>query len=418
MALPRGLDETVAGGRDDGYAVAAARSARSARRRQRSRLLPLVAVVLALALVGVAAYGAYLFVPTATITLRPMVTTVGPVNGTVIADPRVTVVDPGAGVVPAQLLRLPLSVNGEFEATGQQVTNTRASGEVRFRSTNTVNEIDVPAGTRVSTEGGVDFETTAAVTVPRADFDSQTPGTADAPIRARRAGEAGNVAARSITVLPAALAEQQLSVSNPEPTSGGARLEVKVVAREDYDAAVDTLTADLSTRLAEALAEPNLAPTGMTVFAESATLGAAEASDPPGAVVDTVADSFSLALAAEATVLAVNESLVDHVALEQLRALVPAGSTLLEGSLEVSHAPGEIEGGVISFNASADGAAYRMPDRTALVEQIRGKTVAEARAIMETYGSVDMSIWPEFIDRVPDQPSRINLTIEPPTETT
>jgi hypothetical protein len=29
-----------------------------------------------------------------------------------------------------------------------------------------------------------------------------------------------------------------------------------------------------------------------------------------------------------------------------------------------------------------------------------------------------MSIWPEFIDRVPDQPSRINLTIEPPTETT
>ena len=68
MALPRGLDEPAAdGGREERYAAAAARSARRARRR-RSRWLPLLAVALAVALIGVAAYGAYLFVPSPALT--------------------------------------------------------------------------------------------------------------------------------------------------------------------------------------------------------------------------------------------------------------------------------------------------------------------------------------------------------------
>jgi hypothetical protein len=71
---------------------------------------------------------------------------------------------------------------------------------------------------------------------------------------------------------------------------------------------------------------------------------------------------------------------------------------------------------LITFAASADGSAYRLPDRDELLAEVRGKSVAEARAIMEQYGSVALSVWPEFVDRVPDQPARINLTILPPTE--
>jgi hypothetical protein len=413
MALPRGLPEEETGVHEAGYAAALTRSRR---RRRRSALVPLLAILLAVTLVGLAAYGAYVFVPTATIELRPHLAAVGPISVGVIADPRVAVVDPGERIVPAQELRLPLSVEAEFPTTGSQVTTVRATGEVRFRSTNTINAIDVPANTRVSTSQGVDFETTAAVTVPRADFDSQTPGVADAPIRARRAGTAGNVPADSITALPQGLAGQQLSVNNPRATSGGARLVASVVARDDYDAALETLAGQLDTALAEALEDPALAPAGLTVYPASAVLGGTSPSAPAAEVVGTVTESFELALSAAATVLAVDERHVDEVALEHLRALVPAGATLLAGSLTVSHGPGEVADGLITFAASADGSAYRLPDRDELLAEVRGKSVAEARAIMEQYGSVALSVWPEFVDRVPDQPARINLTILPPTE--
>jgi hypothetical protein len=35
---------------------------------------------------------------------------------------------------------------------------------------------------------------------------------------------------------------------------------------------------------------------------------------------------------------------------------------------------------------------------------------------MAQYGSAELSVWPEFIDRLPDQISRINLTILTPGE--
>jgi hypothetical protein len=415
MALPRGPDE---GSPEPVGDADGAAGPRARRRRRRSRVVPLVAIALAVTLIGLAAYGAYVFVPTATITLRPHLVAVGPVSADVVADPRVAVVDPGEGVIPAQTVRMPLSAEADFPTTGSRVTTTRAAGEVRFRSTNTVSEVTVAADTRVFTSDGIGFETTEQVTVPRAVFDTGTPGVVDAPIRARRAGEGGNVAADRITVLPASLAEQQVSVNNPRATSGGARLEQKLVARDDYDAAVETLAGRLAEELAAALLDPALAPVGLTVYPESAVMGSTNASESADDLVGTVAESFSLALSAGATVLAVDESHVDEVVLEQLRALVPAGTTLLEGSLEVSHAPGEVSAGVISFGASADGSGYRLPDRAELLDAVRGKTVSEARAIMETYGGVELSVWPDFVDRVPDQPARINLTILPPTETT
>ena len=114
-------------------------------------------------------HGNYL-VPTATITLRPQLIPVGPISADVTADPRVAVVDPDAGVIPAQVLELPLSVEGDFAATGTRVSTARATGTVMFTSHNTAEAVTIPAGARGLSEGGIAFETTAAVTVQRAVF--------------------------------------------------------------------------------------------------------------------------------------------------------------------------------------------------------------------------------------------------------
>jgi baseplate J-like protein len=389
------------------------------RRRRRSAarfVAPVIALVLLLTLVGLGLYGAYLFVPTAAVSLEPRLIDVGPASTTVTANPQVAVVDAAAGLIPATQLQLALMSTNTFPATGTEVTTTAATGAVRFSSKNTVFEVPVPAGTVVSTANGIEFETTSSVTVPRANFDSHQPGTAVSNVVARQAGDRGNVAANAIKKLPASLNSALVTVRNPEPTSGGARTESAVVSQADYDAAVAQLTAGLTPQLLVTLTDPNTTPHGLTIYPASAVIGPAVVDQEASAVVDTKADSFTLSVSANATVLAVNEEQVDQVAQTQLYALVPAGTTLLPATIKTTHAPGEVSGDSVVYNASAAAKSWRSPNQDELLAQISGQNVTDARAIMEKYGTPDISIWPDFIDRLPEQ-NRIRLTIVPPQET-
>ncbi|HVM30509.1 MAG TPA: baseplate J/gp47 family protein [Candidatus Limnocylindrales bacterium] len=386
------------------------------RRRRRTGIAPLLVLLMLFALVGVGAYGVYALLPTATVTLRPHLIDVGPISGVVVADPRVAVVDAGEGVIPAQRIELRVAIGTEVPATGSEVTTIRATGSVRFRSENTVSPVEIPIGTRVATDSDVAFETTAAVTVPRANFGTGTPGRVDAPVRAVRPGPRGNVPANAITVVPRALAEQLVFVNNPQPTSGGARQTTTVVTEEDYRTAFEALRAEVPGQLADQIADPGNTPRGLTLYPASAQLGAVTGEPAESEVVGSAQESFELSVSATAVVLAVNEALVDEVLVEQLRALVPADATLLDQSTEASHTPGEASDGTIDFSATANARAYRQPAREALVDEIRGLPLSEARAIISRYGDAELSVWPDFIDRVPDSPARINLTILPPTE--
>ena len=183
---------------------------------------PIIGAALVLLLLAGVGYGAYLFLPTASITLTPFTTRLRPETYSVVADPNVAVVDVAAGVVPAERLGIPLSVTTTFPSTGIEAHETPAIGIIRFRSENTLNPVAVAAGTIVATSDGVEFETTEAANVPVADFATSTPGTIDVPILAVQAGPSGNVAATRSPVVPPSLTGQLVSARNPDPTDGGA----------------------------------------------------------------------------------------------------------------------------------------------------------------------------------------------------
>ena len=384
------------------------------RRRRRVPIAPLVVVGLLAVLVAAVAYGAYVFLPTATITVVPATSQLRLDDFTVIADPGVAVVDPGAGSLPAQAIDLQLHVSGSFDATGVDVHETRASGSVRFRSENTVNTVDVAEGTIVATAGGIEFATTQAATVPRADFSTSTPGTMDVRVRAVRPGPKGNVAAGAITDLPAPLGAKLVSVRNPQPTDGGRRTEDAVVTQADYDAALATLTGQLESALVAALADPASVPRGLTAYAQTASHGEPTVDQPAATVVGTVAPTFDLALDADGQVLAVNESLIDGIARSRIDDAMVAGQQLVEDSEAISYGPGQVASGFISYSVSASARIFRTLDAPSLIAQVRGKTVGEAKAILAQYGMVDIVMWPDFVDRLPDQGTRISLTIAPP----
>ncbi len=383
-------------------------------RRGRIGATPLVgAAVLLLLLAGVG-YGAYVFLPTATITLQPVATSVSPGPFTVVADPRAAVSDVDAGAVPAEVLEIPLAVSDEFESTGVSARETRASGTVRFRSENTLNEVPILDGTVVSTADGADFETTETAVVPRAVFGG-APGTVDVPIRARRLGPRGNVDANTITELAAGLRGQLVSVRNPDATSGGRRIEELVVSQADFDAALVALEDKLEIALADALSQPGTTPRGLTLFPTTAQTGHSDPVPVAGDVVGAVQPAFTVTFESVATVLAVNEGLVDELGEAHLRASLQAGQLIVGDVVQATHSAGTVVGETVTYEVTPVAAVFNDADSSALVAAVRGKSIPEARQILAPYGMVEISIWPEFVDRLPDQTARISLVVVTPS---
>jgi hypothetical protein len=381
--------------------------------RRRSLKWPLIVFALIAVLLAGVAYGAYVFLPTATIALTPQTDTLRVQTFTVTADPNTAVVDPVAGVIPAQSIAIPINQSDTFAATGSQFSETKATGVVRFRSENTDHEVTIPLGTFVATADGTEFITTEQAIVPRADFATATPGTVSVPIRAVRSGPGGNVDKATITLAPKSLSAQLVSVNNPSPTEGGTRTEAKVITQADYDGAVATLTARLDNALALALQDPNAIPRGLTAYPATATHDTPVPDQEGGALVGIVAPTFNLAVGAAGHVLAVNEKLIDQIAATRLDEALGAQQQKL-GQPTFTHGTGKVADGLISYDVDASILTYTAPDQQTLVGQVRGKTVKQAKDILGAYGTVNIVMWPDFIDRLPDQVSRISLTVSPP----
>ena len=403
----------------DPRALEAAERAR-AKRHGRSRTRRLVGLGIRLALivavVGAAAYGAYLYLPTASIRVTPTTSQFGPLTVTVTADPTVAVKDTGAGLVPAERVPIPLSATDSFAASGTQVDLTKATGTIRFTSQNTVTDVIVPDGTKVSTNSGVDFETTQPTTLPRATVSGTTitPSTANTPIRALKAGPDGNVDADTITALPPVLDQVQVKGTNPQPTTGGKKTQSPVVTRTDYDGAVQVLTRQLQAQLRVALRDPATTPRGLTLFPETGALGKVTTDKTASDLVGSAADSFDLTAESSSSALAVDQAQIETVAATQLTDSAPTGVHVFADTVKTQVSPGIVNGDRIVFEVTATAQQYDPPDSQALTQQIRGKTVSEARSILAAYGTVEVSVWPDFIPTIPDDARRINVAIEDP----
>ncbi len=373
-------------------------------RSQRVRFTTLAALVL----VVIAGYLLTQALPTADITLVPRVATIGPLQVPVVASAEIAEVDAGRGVVPATLVSIPLEATDSYPASGSQTAETRATGVVTFSALEQEFDQEIAAGTRVLTAAGTAFQTTADVTLPRADGNAAA---VEAPIEALEAGDAGNVPAQAISVVPS-LESQGIAVTNPEATGGGRFEQTSLVTAADYDAAAVDLRNRLTGELAAYLREPADAPAGSTVYPGTAVLGPVSLEPPAEDVVGRVGTDFRLAGSAVARVLAVDEAMVDEVMRTRLLAAVPAGLALLEGSVEVGHEGGSADTSGVTFAGTASARAQVVVDADELLERIAGLPVSEARAILDGLGTATVNVWPGFVGDLPNDRQRITLDVD------
>ncbi len=411
----RGADGPRTGGEPTGAREVRRRgvevgSAAPAHRRRGRWLALLLVLAIAGALAGV---GAFLLLPSATIAVTPRSEPLGPVRLSLVADPRIGRADPEKGIVPAERIEIPLRARGTFKATGVEVSETTARGTVRFQSENTVFDVAVPSGTRVSTASGIELATTVRVVVPKASFAAGRT-TREAPVRAVAAGAGGNVAPGAITRLPASLRESLITVTNPAATSGGSRTETRLVTRNDYDAAVQALTRELPEELAAALEDPETVPGNLVLHPATASRGRVSAEPGASVLVGQRTDEFNLVVTAEGSVTAVDEGQLMPLILARLRDAVPESYQLFEDSISTAAKRPQVEGRTVRYAAEGSGEIWRPLDEAALREQVRGRTVPEARQILERYGSVVIETWPEYVGSITTLDPRLSLTIAPP----
>jgi hypothetical protein len=373
------------------------------------RVLVIGAVLAVLAGVG---YGAYLTLPTATIHLLPETQTFGPRVFHVVADPSVAVSDPSTGRIPAQPVNLRLSETGTFNATGQEVTPVPATGTVVFTSTNTDADVTIPLGTTVNTRDGTQFQTTKAAVVPKATVNK--PSTLEVPVQAVVGGLSGNVPVGRVTELPDQLAQLFVTVSNPKEMSGGGKVTLLSVTQGDYDNAIASLTTKLRADLTTQLGDPANTPQGLTIYPETAALGTVNADQASADLVGKQQDQFTLSASTVGSVLGVDLELVKNVAEQELQAAVPSNVTSYPQTITSTSSDGTVSGSTVAYDVTTSMQQFSPPDQDALVQAIKGKTVSDARSILASYGEADITIWPDFVPSIPDDPRRINLTIESP----
>ena len=370
------------------------------------------AAILGLALL-VGGVGAYVLLPSATIVVTPRPEPITPVHLTVVADPNATAPGGTPPVVPASRISIPVSVNDTFPATGKRVELTKATGSVRFENRDPTSTNRIVSGSIVSTASGIRFRTLVTITVPRAELVGLTifPARTSVNVTAVDGGPDGNVDPGTIVIVPKGESSLFLKVTNPDATTGGRSDEFTRVTQEDVTAAMATLQSSLEESFREAMADPAQAPAGATVFPATGVLGEATPTVPPESLVGQEVPTFALGLSATGTVVAADSAPVTAIAQAAVQGAVDPGHQLVAGSVEVEVGDAIILGQTVSFPVTVTAQQIAVLDPAELEAMVLGKSVSQAKAILEPYGEVQISVSPDWSGSIPSFESRVDLTV-------
>ncbi len=171
------------------------------------------------------------------------------------------------------------------------------------------------------------------------------------------------------------------------------------------------LNASLQAAFTEAMADPSLTAGGATVFPSTGTLGPTTPTVPPATLVGQEVATFALGLSATGTVITANTAPVSAIAETQLRAQVKPDHQLVAGSVRIDVGDPVVVGQTVSVPVTASAQQVAVLDPERLKKLILGKPIAEAHAILEPFGTVEISVSPDWSGSIPSFESRVDLTV-------
>jgi hypothetical protein len=352
--------------------------------------------------------------PSATVTVFPATE---PVTRTVrvTGNTANTTVDAVALTVPAERTQTTTTYNFPYGTTGQAEVPDQSAQASLSLTNNAGATVTVPVGTVFRTiDSGLAFALIQEVDVEPAE-------TVRATARAEEPGSPGNVAAGTITVVPAEF-EDSLTVTNEQPATGGTERVAQAVTQSDVDGARLALRAALE--VPEVREQIATGAVGEGAFDDLIQVDILNVTfEPEVGEASPYVFLFSQ--------LAISGLVVDEDALLDLATLVlqqgPEGEVLvvLEDTVEVRNLElisFDIEAGVLTFDMTAAGRVAQGVDEEAIEDAIKGKSEgdAEAEVNRQVLGerSAQVEISPDFFPWVPRFGFRIEVEVAPPSTPT
>jgi hypothetical protein len=364
-----------------------------------------VAFVAMLAFLGVILA---IFVPTATVTLRPVVYPVS-TEITVEASPDLESIDFINLRVPARVVEMELVGNDQLATTAvRDEPDAKAVGEVVF--TNKRSEATtVMSDTIVTTSAGttIRFRTIDEVTLP-----PTVGGRARTAIEAVEPGPSGNVTAYSINRVEGPMA-LQVNVINVAPTEGGGMSQARYVTNADKEQLRESSLRRLKEEGYDALVV-QLTGEEMLPYESLVAILLSETYDKfPG----EVAEALELHLRALIRGTVIDRGDVDLLGLRMLQFEVREGFQLLPGETEVSVeeiVDVEYDGTMVA-EVSAQGQSWVEIDVGEIRQSIRGRQVDDAREYLTRQlslaGEPSIEVSPSWWGRLPWLPFRIGVDV-------
>lgn len=347
-----------------------------------------------------------LFIPRASVRLAPIIKGQS-VTLPVTANPSVKDVFI-TGSVPLREKRVIVEGAQTVVVTGEGVIpQSKAKGAVEFRNL-TQQAVTVPSGTVVQSEGA------RFVTTEDGEVEAGVGKKVVLAVEAAEGGIAGNVEAETINAIEGRLG-LSLSVTNPEPVTGGRELPSVQASDEDRARVKDLLLQSLAGEARDKFAEQVGA--GDLLFENTLSLAqilAEEYDLPPGAA----GTKLTLSMRAEYSVHYVDASDLTELAALAMNASLPPDFSPVPGTLTETLVTTPLIGsdGSVRWAMRVERKLIQQVDAAQATQLIRGRGVKSAQSLLEENFPPEnapvITLSPSWWQWIPIVPFRIEVVTE------
>ena len=350
-----------------------------------------------------------LFIPRAQVTLSPVSTTQS-ITLPVIANPSVDSVFI-TGNIPAHEKQVIIEGEHTVVVTGEGVIpQSKARGVALFRNL-TQQAVEIPAGTVIQSSDATPIR---FVTTGEGEVEAGVGKTLELRIEALEGGLAGNLDAATINAIEGRLG-LSLSVTNPEPTTGGREL-ASVQAGGSDRRHVKTLLMKSLDEMAREKFRAEINP-GDVLFDETLNVSQvlSEEYDPPAGAAGT---RLTLTMQVEYSILYASASDLTELALLALNASLPAGFSPASEAVTIKPAtkPSISDDGIARWTMKVERKIIQFVDPAQVAHLIQGYGSGSAQSRLEENlplaSSPQISLSPSWWPWVPIVPFRISVATE------
>lgn len=351
--------------------------------------------------------GAVIFLPHAQISVVPASEAVDEALA-VTASSALTFADVAALRVPARAIEVKLTAEGLADGSGTRSDPDKASSGKIVVTNRTSGPIDVPAGTKVSADSGVEFTTSGKITVPPGPD-----GKAEVDVVAAQSGPIGNVNTRAINRFGAANFDRDLSVFNASPTAGGTTKDGAFVSVDDRanlrQKLLDQLKADGTKQvMAARKTTESIYPETISVRALNESFEEVQPTSPGGK------PQVHLKLDGMARALMFDEKAVQQTIVKHLDSRSDGKFTLAVADLKTQLLDAyQWNDEEVSFHIGVQTRVLPSIDKGAIQAAVAGRSVEEAVAVVSKMvpiaGPPTVTLWPFWANKVPRFSWRIGI---------